>query len=254
VALVAQGVDRRHIQHPGVLRTMGRVATDAAFRLDRGVLVDERPARLRMALGADSVLIGGGLQVIVPEGSVRIVAIAAADRAFVYRMMEGHIEGRLGVGVALEAELGLFGLQQVLGRLRSVDAVAAEAADVGFGMRGAVEVGVRASMAAETGVVDLFGAHLAEAANLRDVATALDVSLTGTVAAFARDTLAGMLESETSMRIRAEILHDIRVTSGAGLLTDEVRRVGCRFGLGSCRLLLATAGSERQPGSCEPGQ
>jgi hypothetical protein len=186
-----------------------------------------------MALGADSVLIGGGLQVVVPEGSVRIVAIAAADRAFVHWMMERHIEGRFGIGVALEAELGLFGLQQMLRRLRSVDAVAAEAADVGFGMRGAVEVGVRASMAAETSVVDLFGAHLAEAANLRDIATALDVSLAGTVAAFACHTLAGVFESETRMRIVSEFLHDVRVTGGAGILTDEICRVGCRLRLGS---------------------
>ena len=85
-------------------------------------------------------------------------------------------------------------------------------------------------------------------------AATLDVSLAGTVAAFAGHTFAGMFEGETRMGIRAEILHDIRVTSGAGLLADEIRRVRCRLRLGSCRLLLAFAGSERQPGSCEPGQ
>jgi len=233
VALVAQGVDRRHVQHPGILRTMGRVATHAPLRLHRGVLVHEGPAGLRVTPGADHVLVGGGLQVVVLEGAVHVVAVAALDRAFVHRVMERHIEGRLRIGVALEAELGLFGLQQVLRRRRSVDTVAAEATDVGFGVRGALEVRVRAGMAAEASFIGLFGAQLAQAANLRDVATSLDVSLAWTVAAFAGHTLTGMLESETGMRIVSEILHDIRVTSGAGILTDEIRRVGCRLRLGS---------------------
>ena len=82
-----------------------------------------------------------------------------------------------------------------------VDAVAAEAADVGLGMRRAIEVRVRAGVAAQAGVIDLFGAQLAEAANLRDIATALDVGLARSVAAFAGHALAGMFESETGMRI-----------------------------------------------------
>jgi hypothetical protein len=164
---------------------------------------------------------------------MHVMAVAAADRAFVHRVVEGHIEGRLLVGVALEAELGLFSLQQMLRCLGSVDAVTVEAADVGLRVRGAIEVGVRASMASETSRTGIFGAQLVEATNLRDVATALDVSLAGSVAAFARDALAGMFESETGMRIVSEFLHDIRVTSGAGILTDEIRRVGCRLRLGS---------------------
>jgi hypothetical protein len=88
-------------------------------------------------------------------------------------------------------------------------------------------------MAAEAGLIGLFGAELVEAANLRDVATALDVSLARSVTAFAGHALAGMFESETGMRIVSEFLHDIRVTSGAGILTDEIRRVGCRLRLGS---------------------
>ena len=137
------------------------------------------------------------------------------------------------IGVALEAELGLFGLQQMLRRLRRVDAVTAQATNIGFGMRGTIEVRVRAGVAAQAGVIDLFGAHLAEAANLRNIATALDVSLARPVAAFAGHALAGMFESQTRMRIVSEFLHDVRVTSGAGILTDEIRRVGCRLRLGS---------------------
>jgi len=121
----------------------------------------------------------------------------------------------------------------MLRRLRGVDVVAVEAADVGLRVRGAVEVGVRAGMASETSRTGIFGAQFVEAANLGDIATALHVGLTGSVAAFARHALAGMFESETGMGIVSEFLRDVRVTSGAGILTDEIRRVGCRLRLGS---------------------
>ena len=254
VALVAQDVDIRHVQQPGVLRTVGSVATHASLGLDRGVLVHKGPACLRVALGADHVLIGGGLQVVVAEGAVGIVAVAAANRAFVHRMVEGHVECGFLVAMAGEAELGLFGLQQVLLRFRSVNAVTAETADVGLRMRGTIEVRVRSGVAAKAGRADVFSAELVEAADLGDIATAFNVGLARSVAAFAGHTFAGVLKSETTVGIRSEFRRDIRVTSGTGLLADEIRRVRCRLRLGSCRLLLATAGSERQPGSCEPGQ
>src|ERR1017187_6461445 len=83
MALVAQGVDIRHIQQPGVLRTMRSVAGHAPLRLDRGVLVYERPTHLRVALGADHILVSRGPQVVVPEGAVRIMTVAALDQTFV---------------------------------------------------------------------------------------------------------------------------------------------------------------------------
>jgi len=233
MALVAEHVDGRHVQQPRVLRTVGRVAAHATLSLDRSVLVHKGSARLGVALGADGILIGRSPEVVGLEGAVRIVAVAAADRAFIHRMVEGHIEGGLLIAVALEAELGLFCLKQLLGRFRSVDAVAAQAADVRFGMRGAIEVGMGAGVAAEAGVIDLLRAEFFEALDLRDVATAIDVSLAGTVAALAGDAFALVLEGETGVGIRSEVLRDIRVTSGAGFLTDEVRRIHCRLWLGS---------------------
>jgi len=254
VALVAERVDRRHIQQSRVLRTVRSVAPRAAFRLHRSVLVHKGPARLRVAFRADPILIGGGLQVVRLEGAVRIVAIAAAHRAFIHRMMERHFESGLLIAVALEAELGLFGHQQVLIRLGVMDAVTAGAANIGLRMGGALKIRVRAGVAAKAGLVDLLHAQLVEAANLRDIASAFDVGLAGAVATLAGHTLAGMFEGEMRVGIRAKLLHDIRVTIGACVLADEIRRIHCRLRLGSCRWLLATAGSERQPGSCEPGQ
>ena len=95
---------------------MRRVAPQASLPLDRGMFEDKRPARLRVALGADRVLVGGGPDVVVAEGAVNVVAVAALDQALIHPVMEGHVERRLHIGVALEAELRLRGLQQL--RLR----------------------------------------------------------------------------------------------------------------------------------------
>ena len=91
---------------------MRSVAPQASLRLDRGMLVNERPTRLRVALGADRILIGHGFQVVVSEGAVRIVAVRTLHETFVHPVVKGHIEGRLDVCVALEAKGRLFGLEQ----------------------------------------------------------------------------------------------------------------------------------------------
>jgi len=112
MALIAQRVDIRHVQQPRILRAMGCVAPQTPLRLDRGMLVNERPTRLCVTFGADRILIGRGFQVVVPEGAVRIVAVRASHEAFIHLVVEGHVEGRLDVRVALEAKRRLFGLEQ----------------------------------------------------------------------------------------------------------------------------------------------
>jgi hypothetical protein len=57
-----------------------------------------------MALGADRILICRGLQVIVAEGSMRVVTIAALHQTFIHLVVKRHIEKGLDIGVALEAE------------------------------------------------------------------------------------------------------------------------------------------------------
>jgi hypothetical protein len=109
-------------------------------------------------------------------------------------MVERHSERGFLIAVALEAKLRLLGDQQMLVRLGVMNAVAAGAANVGFGVRGAIEIRMRTGVAAEARLVNVLHAQLVEAANLRDIASALDVSLAGAVAALARDALAGMFE------------------------------------------------------------
>jgi len=104
MALVAQLVDVRHVQQAGILRSMGGVACDAAFSPDSSVFVDERSACLGVALGADRILIGGDLEIRGLERSVHVVAIAAAQQAFIHLVVEGHRKRRLDAGVAAVAE------------------------------------------------------------------------------------------------------------------------------------------------------
>ena len=74
------------------------------------MLINPRPARLGVALGADRILIRGRLQIVVPKSAVGVVAIGALDQALVHLVVEGHVERRLHVRVALEAERWLGAL------------------------------------------------------------------------------------------------------------------------------------------------
>ena len=71
-----------------------------------------------------------GPQVAFLKGAVHVVAVAALDEPFVHFVMERHIKLRLLVGMALVAERGLGGLQQVLLILALVNAVAAHATHI----------------------------------------------------------------------------------------------------------------------------
>ena len=110
MALVAQGIDLRHVQQSGVLRAMRSVAPQTSFRLHRCVLEDKWSSRLRVALGADRILVCRGLQIVVPECTVNVMAVAACDQAFVDPVVERHIECRFHVGVALKTERELISL------------------------------------------------------------------------------------------------------------------------------------------------
>jgi len=148
VALVAQRVDVRHIQQSGVLRTVRRMARQATFSLDCGVLINKGSAGLRVALGANCVLISCGFQVVVSEGAVSIVAVRALHESLVHLVVERHIERRFYIGVALKTESRLRRLEQRF--LLAVDFVAANAADAALGVGGTIKVGVCAGMATET--------------------------------------------------------------------------------------------------------
>lgn len=219
VALVAQRVDGRHVQQAGVLGTVRSVASQTPLGLDRDVFIDERPARLGVALGADQVLVGRGLQVVGSEGAVHVVAVAARDQAFDHLVVERHIERRLSVGVALEAERRLRSLQQLFFFLALMNAVAADTADVRLGVGRAVKVRVRSRVTGQALGVNLFGRVLRGIEYLAYIAAARHVLRTGTVAAFA--TLMGGssfgIERGLPVRRLLPVVVDLFVARLAGL-------------------------------------
>jgi hypothetical protein len=224
VALIAQHIDIRHVQQPSVLRTMRSMAPHAPFRLDCGVLKDERSARLRMAFGADQVLIDGGPQVIWFESAMHVMAVAAADRAFGHRVVERHREGPLHVGVAPVAELRLGNLEQARFCRKGMHAVATGAGYPSFGVRRTLEVGVHSCVTTEACGINLLGRCLGESKDFCHVPAALNVSLARPMAAFAGNTLSTMQQGETRVWIGGKAFSHICVAGHAGIGTDEV---GC---------------------------
>src|SRR6266702_2539498 len=100
MALQAKSVDVAHIQQTRIRRAVRRVARDASLSLDYRMLIREGSRILRVALGADRVLVSGGLQVLVLERAVRVVAIAAFDQTLIHSVVERLRERRLHIRVA----------------------------------------------------------------------------------------------------------------------------------------------------------
>ena len=201
MALIAQPVDVRHIQEPGILRSVRSVASQASLCLDRGMLVNKRPARLRVALCANRILVGRGLQVLAIERAMRIVAVGTLNQALVKLVVKGHIEGRFDIGMTLEAKGRLAGLEH--GSLRSslMHGVAADATHVGLSVRRAEEVRMSACVAAEASGIYGLGIRSRKIQDLCLVAARLYVSLPRPVAALTGDALTAMLQRQFGMRI-----------------------------------------------------
>jgi hypothetical protein len=73
------------------------VAAEAALSLYRRVFKHEGSAGLGVALGADCVLIGSRPNIVVAEGAMNVMAVAAFDQALIHLVMEGLRERRLDV-------------------------------------------------------------------------------------------------------------------------------------------------------------
>lgn len=217
VALVAQRGNARHIQQPGVLRSMRSVATHAAFRPHRGVLKDERSARFHVALGADSVLICSRLQVALSECAVRIVAIRAGHHAFVHLVVEGHAELRLLIVMASEAEIRLCCLEQRGLLLALVNAVAADATHVRLGVRRAIEVGMLARVAAQAALIQCLRACLGGIEDLRHISAAVHVLFARAMAVLARNAALAVHERHFGVRVLCKSLGDFFMAGNAGL-------------------------------------
>jgi len=161
VTLIAKLVDIGNVQQPRILGPVRCVTGKATFRLDRRVLEYKWSARLRMALGADSVLIRGRPDVVVAEGAVNIMAVTALDQPLIHLVMKRLRERRLHIRVAGVTKLGLRHLQQIRFFSGCVNTVAANTTNPSFEVWRALEVRMSAYVTTEAGGIDLFGGSLA---------------------------------------------------------------------------------------------
>jgi hypothetical protein len=242
VTLQADRIYVGAIEQARIRSSMGRVAGYAALGLDYVVLIDKGPRSFRMALHADRILLRGGLEAFLFECSVRIVAIGALHQAFIHLVVKGHGELRLHIGVALVAERRLRRLEQSL-FLARVNVVAAQAANVTFGMRGAIEVLVLALMAAQALGVDIRNARGRGVEDLGLVAACLHMRFSRAVAVFASHALAAVHLGHLGVRVGREALGHFFVTGRAHLGADKVPRRGV-LALGRGRLRSRRFGSQ----------
>ena len=100
MALQAQQVHLAHSQETRICGAMGRMATGAAFRFHRYMLVHKRSARIGMALDASGISAGQGLGLAERGGTVNVVAVAAMNQPFIYAMVIRPGKLSFGCGVA----------------------------------------------------------------------------------------------------------------------------------------------------------
>jgi hypothetical protein len=201
---------------------MREMAGGASFGLHNSVLVDERSSRFSVALGANRIHLRRRSQIFLIECAMRIVAVGTLDEPFLDFVMEGHIELRLGVGMALEAELRLRDFEQLIFILSRVNIVAADTAYICFAVGGAVKVCVLALMTSKAPGIHFLGGRLRRIEDFGDISSAIDVSLAWTVTAFACHSGLAVRLSQSGVRVRAEPLGNLFMTGRAGFLSDEL--------------------------------
>jgi len=167
-----------------------RMTRDATFDLDGRVFVNEGARLVRVAIEADRVLGGTGpLQPrsLCTKAAVRVVAIGALHKAFLYAVVVRPRELRADVLMTGEAQLRLIRHQQALGLLGVVRLVAIDAAYLAQGMLAAGDVLVLqiVIMTAQAAVADRRGRDVFEGENLGRIAAALNVRLAWPVTGFA---------------------------------------------------------------------
>lgn len=179
VAAAADGVNIGADEQVGVGTAVGEVACGAAFCCDGGMLESERAGHACVAIGADPDLIGIGGVGHVGRCSVRIMTVRTLDQVVGDIVSIGLGELRLHVGVALIAELRLRGLEEEGVFAGGVNAMAASATEVGFGVRRLEGRGMFCRMALEAHGIDLRGGVLSRREDGGWITAAFDVCFRG---------------------------------------------------------------------------
>lgn len=177
------------------------MAERAALGLDGRVFVDKWAGGLDVAFGADRILGRANPQLVRLEGAMWVVAVAALQHPFIYRMMKGLSESWFYVSVAGIAELRLRNLQQACLTLRLMNTVATDAAYFRFAVSGALKIGVSACVAAEAFLINRLRSGFAEPEDLRCIPSGVDVSLTRSMTVFAGDAFVSVQQSHAFVGI-----------------------------------------------------
>ena len=160
------------------------------------------------------------------RGAVRVMAVRALDGALVDAVLEGKIEARADIGVALVANVFLAFGEQMTGLFRVVNRMAVDAADLGGRVRRAANVHLAEvfGVTAQAAVQHLIGFEKREEDDFRFIAQAFEVLLAGTVAAFAASAFR-RLEARGNrfeMRVAVEAAGDNGMAGRADLAAEVV--------------------------------
>src|SRR6476620_6403015 len=110
MTLQAEQVYVAALQEPRIRRTVGGVASDAAFSLDGGMFPGKGTGLVRVAVEADLVLCGGGAQLVLHRAAMLVVGVAAGNQAFIHAMVKrlGEIRLNFKMAAVTQIRLGCF--------------------------------------------------------------------------------------------------------------------------------------------------
>ena len=130
VALQTEQVDVAQFQHVRIWPAVHQMAGLATIDLYRLVFEYKRSLLVRVALETDRVLRRGSPHLMGPRSPVRIVTVGTPNKAFVYSMVERHIELSFLCEMARVAKLGLRFCEQEFFCFRMMRRMTGNAADV----------------------------------------------------------------------------------------------------------------------------
>jgi hypothetical protein len=208
----------------------------------RGVLEDERPAFIGMALQTRLCVLQRLFHKRWPqshppsgrERTVWIVAVGALHESFVDAVLDRHGELRANRLVATITEIDLLLGQQKFGNRRLMDGVAVGTDDVRLGMLRTADIGAREifRVAREAGIKHLGRLHERECPDGRFASTRFHMGFSWTVTAFTARAIRRLFAGDYALVVRVleEIEPDVRVTGFTNVIADVIGRR--RLGLG----------------------
>jgi hypothetical protein len=187
VALQAQEIDLADPKQARIRGAMGRVATAAPFRFHGHMLVYKRSPSVCVALGADGVSTGQGLDLPQGRGAMHVMTVAAVKQALIHTVVIRLGKIGLGRSVTAVALFRLFLGQQVLGSFGMVRRMTVKTTNViaGVGGIGEMPLFVLCAMATEAPGIGFLTRKSFEADDLGNVSSAFHMRLSWTMARFA---------------------------------------------------------------------